>query len=113
MKVGWTVCLQLMSFDKYVIYPKVIVTREGKFETPSGENIPASSERSDYMSSSDESSSDSRESEQDTTERKRLLTIKLAAKIKQRAEARERGAIPAFKKRDYDYVKCGMVKVAC
>ena len=37
--------------------------------------------------------------------------MKLAAKIKQRAEARERGAITSFKQRDFNYVKCGMVKM--
>jgi len=30
--------------------------------------------------------------------------------IRQRAQARERGATPAFKKRDFNFVKCGMVK---
>ena len=37
--------------------------------------------------------------------------MKLAANIKKRAEARERGATIAFKKRDFNYDKCGMVKM--
>ena len=39
------------------------------------------------------------------------MKLKLTTNIKKQAKARERGAIPAFRQRNYDYAKCGMVKM--
>ena len=78
------------------------MTPDGKLETPDGEEyVHVHSDRSDYSYSSDGSTSDSFESERDAIGRRKLLNMKLTAKIKKRAQARERGATLAFKKRDF------------
>ena len=42
---------------------------------------------------------------------RKQLKLRLATKITKQAKARERGAIPAFRQRNYDYAKCGMVNM--
>ena len=59
---------------------------------------------SDCTSSSDGSSSDLSESSQNIADKRKLLKGKLTAKIRKRSQARERGATPAFKKRDLSSV---------
>ena len=41
----------------------------------------------------------------------KVLQKKIRVKIRERAEAREPGANPAFHKRDLNYAKCGLVKM--
>ena len=65
---------------------------------------------SDYSSALDESGSDSPQRGRGTTEGRKLLKFKLAAQTKKRAEARERGGTPAFKKRTSTMSNVGMVK---
>jgi hypothetical protein len=72
------------------------------------EQIP--SDESENSSTSDGDSSDSSVESSTLVDDRKVLKIKLRAKIRQRAQARERGATPAFKKRDVNFVKCGMVK---
>ena len=68
------------------------------------------SDGSDDTSFSDGDSSNSSEDSAGSVDNRKLLKIKLKAKVRQRAQARERGAILAFKKRDFNFVKCGMVR---
>ena len=42
---------------------------------------------------------------------RKQLKLRLTTNITKQAKARERGAIPAFRQRNYDYAKCGMVKM--
>ena len=73
---------------------------EGELDRSAGvEYVPVPSDGSDYSSSSDGGTSDSLESERGATDRRKLLNMNLAAKIKKRAEARERGATIAFHER--------------
>ncbi len=69
------------------------------------------SDGSDDTSTSDGSSSDSSESSLKSVDKRKLLKEKSKAKIRKRALARERGATLAFKKRDFNFVKCGIVKM--
>ena len=39
------------------------------------------------------------------------MKLKLTTNIKKLAKARDRGANPAFRQRNFDYVKCGTVKM--
>ena len=87
------------------------LTSEGRHVLPDGgDGKQVLSDGSDDTSTSDGDSSNSSEDSLNSADSKKLLKIKLKAKIRQRAQARERGAIPAFKKRDFNFVKCGMVK---
>ena len=61
------------------------------------------SDGSDGTSTSDDSSSDSSESGPNLADNRKLLKDKLKAKIRKRAQARERGATHACKKRDFDF----------
>ena len=85
---------------QYGIDPNVALTPEGKFEIPGGEAyIFASSDSSAYSSGSYESVSDLHQSGRRAADEKKLLKLKLAAKIKKRAEACRRGAVLASKRR--------------
>ena len=98
--------LQQYGFD-----PNVILTSEGKLVLPNGGNAEQiSSDESDDSSTSDGGSSNSSEDGSTSADHRKLLKVKLKAKIRQRAQARERGATPAFKKRDFNFVNCGLVK---
>ena len=39
------------------------------------------------------------------------MKLKLTSKVRKQAKARERGANPASRKRDLDFVKCSLVKM--
>ena len=91
--------LQQYGFD-----PNVNPTSEGNLELPNGgnaEQIP--SDESDDSSSSDGDSSNSSGESLTLAGNRKLLKIKLKEKIRQRAQARERGATPAFNKRDFNF----------
>ena len=60
---------------------------------------------------SDDSASDTYQNSRTSTEETKQLKLKLTTHIKKLAKARDCGAIPAFRQRNYDYVKCGMVKM--
>jgi hypothetical protein len=97
--------------QQYGYDPNVILTSEGKLVLPDGGDAePTSSDKSDDSSSSDDDLSNSLGKELPSSGRRQRLKVKLKEKIRQRAQARERGATPAFKKRDFNFVKCGMVK---
>ena len=89
-----------------------MLTSEGKFEIPDGADVTQIlPDGSDGTSTSDGSSSDSLESGLNSAAARKLLKERLKAKIRKRAQARERGATLAIKKRDFNFVKCGMVKM--
>ena len=84
---------------QYGMDPNVFLTPEGKLETPNGaEYIHVPSDGSDCSSILDGSSTGSLESDRDAIDGRKLLNMKLTAKIKKRAQARERGATPALNK---------------
>ena len=74
------------------------------------EQIP--SDESDDSSTSDGDSSNSSGDSSTSADNRKLLKMKLKTKSRQPAQARERGVILAFKKRDFNFVKCGMVLVS-
>jgi hypothetical protein len=97
--------------QQYGFDPNVSLTSEGKFELPKCIEVAhVRSDDSDGTSTSDGSSSESSGSNLNMADRRKLLKERLKAKIRKRAHARERGSTPAFKKRDFNFVKCGMVK---
>ena len=98
--------------QQYGFDPNVSLTSEGKFELPKCIEVAhVRSDDSDGTSTSDGSSSESSGSNLNMADRRKLLKERLKAKIRKRAHARERGSTPAFKKRDFNFVKCGMVKM--
>ena len=96
-----------MAFD-----PNTALTAEGRLDMPDGADATqVLSDCSDGTSTSDGLSSDSSESGLKSADARKRLKEKLKTKIRNRAQARERGATPVFKKRDYfNFVKCGMAK---
>ena len=98
-------------FRQFGFDPNVILTPEGRLKLLDGDEYdPASAEFIENSSVSDDSASDTYQNSRTSTEGRKQLKLKLTTNFEKQAKARERGAIPAFRQRNYDYVKLGMVK---
>ena len=79
----------------------MILTSEGKLVLPDGGDAePILSDESDDSSASDGDLSDPSVKSSTLDDKQKLLKTKLKEKIRQRAQARERGATPAFQKQE-------------
>ena len=105
---------------QFGIDPDVRVTPDGKLLTPEGEKFTISNSDSSSSSSCSESGSCSGSESPGTSgdecaivmvDKSKVLQKIIRVKIRDRAEAREPGANPAFHKRDLNYAKCGLVKM--